>query len=155
MIYSTQAKYDLFDLEIQHKENEIMFFAQSKIYDLINKQVSTFHHFWNCYKSFLVLKASLVFIFGLNLKTRTLLRPRPKLNNIQLPVACKNAWKHLSFVLKAKLNKKSSEVQFHSVRQWKHSTPLQSIVARKYLATTTLCPPQWGTLWGGALNAED
>ena len=33
--------------------------------------------------------------------------------------------------------------------------PLQSIVARKYLATTTLGPPQWGTLWGGALDAED
>ena len=33
--------------------------------------------------------------------------------------------------------------------------PLQSIVARKYLATTTLVPPQWGTLWGGALDAED
>ena len=32
---------------------------------------------------------------------------------------------------------------------------LQSIVARKYLATTTLVPPQWGTLWGGALDAED
>ena len=33
--------------------------------------------------------------------------------------------------------------------------PLQRIVGRKYLATTTLGPPQWGTLWGGALNAED
>ena len=30
----------------------------------------------------MVLKVTLVFIFGPNLKTMTLLRPRPKLNNI-------------------------------------------------------------------------
>ena len=32
----------------------------------------------------MVLKATLVFIFGPNLKTKTLLRPRPKLNNSQI-----------------------------------------------------------------------
>ena len=32
------------------------------------------------------MKATLVFIFGPNLKTRTLLRPRPKLDNIPISV---------------------------------------------------------------------
>ena len=32
--------------------------------------------------------------------------------------------------------------------------PLQSFVARMYLATTWNNPPRWGTLWGGELHAE-
>ena len=58
--------------------------------------VSTFYYAWNWSESLVWwwvvvgggggwwwLKATLVFIFGPNLKARTLLRPRPKLNNFE------------------------------------------------------------------------
>ena len=49
--------------------------------------VSTFYYVWIWSKSLVWwvgggwMKGTLVFIFGPNLKTKTLLRPRPKLNN--------------------------------------------------------------------------
>ena len=62
-------------------------------FDLVVYQVSTFYYAWNWSKSLVWwwvgggwwLKATLVFIFGPNLKTKTLFRPRPKLNNMENP----------------------------------------------------------------------
>ena len=55
-------------------------------FDLVVYQVSTFYYVWIWSKSLLWcggwMKANSVFIFGPNLKTKTLLRPRPKQNKI-------------------------------------------------------------------------
>ena len=53
-------------------------------FDLIVYKVSTFYYVWNWSKKLLwwwVLTATLVFVFGPKLQNKTLLRPRPKLNN--------------------------------------------------------------------------